>query len=773
MATELATAYIQLVPSFRGGSRAISDELGKEGAAGGKKFAKGFEGQTSKMGKKVAIGASLVVAGAAVAKFATSSANAYKSIGMDVSKLSRLTGMSTEQASKLRFEFQQTGIDANKGAQGVVIFSKKVAASKDGMKDFGFQTRDANGNLLPMSELLANAADHLSKTKSATDRTAESMKLFGRGGADMAKLLGKGSDAMAKLGDEAGKYGLILTEKNLNAVKQATENERKQTAAMQGLQVQVGQHVLPIMTKWTGFMATEIPKATGFLHDHAGAFKVLSGVVGTTVALFGTYKAALLVTKVATGAWTAVTSAGTAAQWAWNHATTAAAGAADAAGVSVGTLGAAAAGAAASIGLAVLAAHKLDEATKFKGNTSYLLDDLKALGAGKGSTAAGIEETGMSIKGMAKAMADVDKAASYSTTERWMDAFNRNAGRGAWESLTNNKAKKAKQNIDAIDKALAEMVDTGDRLGAQRAYAKLSGDLIAAGAPASQVARYFDDYWHAADHAGKSTREVASASSDLSAKWYAGAGKAIADATNKYKAWRTEVDNAWAALKRLTDYKLGIVDANLAYAQAVADQQAGVKERGTVLGYGSQAGRDNIAAAEASRRAILQQAEALRTEKDGAKKAADFIAAHVVQLNAQELAMGYTRDQVDLLNAAMGMTPSQVITEMVTKPRIDKQRKAIDDYNAWVAAHPAYHITNDQIIAHGGYGTVDPALGPAAANAGTYSSVPTGASIGSGGGVSGSGGVHRSGGKSIGTVNIYGAKDDRQMLNKLLWAQGR
>lgn len=748
MATELATAYVQLVPSFRGASRTISDEMTKQGAAGGKKFAKGFEGQTSKMGKKVAIGAALVVAGAAVAKFATSSANAYKSIGMDVAKLSRLTGMSTEQASKLRFEFQQTGIDANRGAQGVVIFSKKVAASKDGMKDFGFQTRDANGNLLPMSELLANAADHLAKTKTATDRTAESMKLFGRGGADMAKLLGKGSDAMAKLGDEAGRYGLILTEKNLNAVKQATENERKQKAAMQGLKVQIGEHVLPIMTKWTEFMAKEIPRATKFMEDHEGAVKVVGTAVGVTTGLFVAYKGAMVVQTIASGAWSAATGIATGAQTAFNYALDQGAVSAYAAAGSLGTLSIAAGGAG-----ALFLAWKSD-ADRSARSAAELRSEMESLSGAMKAQKKSLTEvrTGWvatqyakhrdALKRLGISVKDLDRlvGGSHKNWEQWRIDQGRAAVRSGAHRTEMIRDIKTVQNL-------------------RSAYTQTRSDLKAQSDAARELAG--------------STNKAAGATQSLADKWYAGAGKAIADATNKYKAWRTEVDNAWAALKRLTDYKLGIVDANLAYAQAVADQQAGVKERGTVLGYGSQAGRDNIAAAEASRRAILQQAEALRTEKDGAKKAADFIAAHVVQLNAQELAMGYTRDQVNLLNAAMGMTPSQVITEMVTKPRIDKQRKAIDDYNAWVAAHPAYHITNDQIIAHGGYGTVDPALGPAAANAGTYSSVPTGASIGSGGGVSGSGGVHRSGGKSIGTVNIYGAKDDRQMVSKLLWAQGR
>ena len=59
--------------------------------------------------QKVA-GTSFLLAGGAAVAFGKKSANTYKTISSDVAKLERLTGLTAEEASKLRFAFQQSGV---------------------------------------------------------------------------------------------------------------------------------------------------------------------------------------------------------------------------------------------------------------------------------------------------------------------------------------------------------------------------------------------------------------------------------------------------------------------------------------------------------------------------------------------------------------------------------------------------------------------------------------------------------------------------------------
>lgn len=233
-------------------------------------------GAFSKMSSVASAG--LVAAGAAAVGFAVKSAHTYQSVGQDILGLQRVTGLSAESASKLRYEFQQVGIKATDGGRYIALFGKKLAGSKDSMKDFGFRTKDASGHLLPMQELLARAADRLSKMSNVTERNALAMKLFGKGGVQMTKLLDLGRTGMSKLAAEAKKYGLVLTKDNLTAVRKSIKSHRQQEAAMQGLQVQIGQYVLPVLTKLVTFLGQAIPKVAEWVKKHQGLVKVLGAV---------------------------------------------------------------------------------------------------------------------------------------------------------------------------------------------------------------------------------------------------------------------------------------------------------------------------------------------------------------------------------------------------------------------------------------------------------------------------------------------------------------
>lgn len=239
------------------------------------KAAGGLQGKMMKAG--AAVGATLLAGGAAAAAFGVKSAKTFETVGSEVLLLQRRTGLGTEEASKLRFAFQQSGVTIQKGSAALGIFSKAVVKSKDGQKDFGFAVRDSHGNLLPMNELMMRAADQLHGMKDGTEKNVLAMKLFGRGGLDMVKVMGRGRQGLMELGDEAQKYGLVLTKDNAEAVKKAIHGHRLQTAAWQGLQVTIGAYVLPVLAKAQLWLAQKIPTALaavkGFIDRNREGFR--------------------------------------------------------------------------------------------------------------------------------------------------------------------------------------------------------------------------------------------------------------------------------------------------------------------------------------------------------------------------------------------------------------------------------------------------------------------------------------------------------------------
>jgi len=253
--------------------------------------------------------AGIAVASAAALAFAVKSAGAFKEVGGEVLKLQRFTGGTAESMSKLRFAGQQSGVDADKLANSMKFLSRAVDGNKPAFEKYGIATVDAQGKTLPLDRILESTADKFKALPNGVEKTALAVQLFGRAGADMIPMLNRGGAGLRELGDQAKRYGLVLTNENLVAVKAATKAHREQAAAMQGLQVQVGQNVLPILTKLTkalgegllvvmpalssvinatvvpalGLFVSGLSAVLRFVTAYPGPMKVLAGVIGAVL----------------------------------------------------------------------------------------------------------------------------------------------------------------------------------------------------------------------------------------------------------------------------------------------------------------------------------------------------------------------------------------------------------------------------------------------------------------------------------------------------------
>lgn len=210
---------------------------------------KGLMGGLQGAAKGVAIGVA-GIATAAVA-FGAKSAATFASVGGEVMKLQRFTGGTAESMSRLRFAAQESGVDADSLAKSMGLLSKKLEAGKDGLDKYGVATKDSHGKMRPLNDVLLDTAGIFEKMPNGVEKNALAMQLFGKAGMSMVPFLNRGKAGLSDLEKEADKFGLTLTQKNLDAVKRNTMAHREFHAAMQGLQVQIGQYVLPIMTAFT------------------------------------------------------------------------------------------------------------------------------------------------------------------------------------------------------------------------------------------------------------------------------------------------------------------------------------------------------------------------------------------------------------------------------------------------------------------------------------------------------------------------------------------
>jgi hypothetical protein len=232
-----------------------------------------------------------LAAAAGVAKFGNDAINAFKDVGTESIKLSRLTGLNVEDSSRLRFAFQQTGVDGEQAGKAIGIFSKNLASgtAEKALAGLGLSAKDSSGHLKSMQDLLPGVADKFKTMPDGPEKTALAMKLFGKSGADLLPFLNKGADGIKALDDASDKYGLTVSGPMADNIKKAKASQKDWDATVQGLSVTFGAVLLPVLTTTLGYVRDNvvpiIQNATAFMSRHADTIGHVIQVVGPIVGI--------------------------------------------------------------------------------------------------------------------------------------------------------------------------------------------------------------------------------------------------------------------------------------------------------------------------------------------------------------------------------------------------------------------------------------------------------------------------------------------------------
>jgi phage-related protein len=233
---------------------------------------------------------------AAFVSFKTLSAGigVAQELGAAVGKLKRETGETAEEASKLIYAFKHYGLSSDDASRSLGILAKKLKGVSDEetgvttggkstaaiLADLGVQATDATGNLLPMGDIMPQIAEYFKTMPDGVEKTGLAMQLFGRSGKDMIPVLNQGSEGLKALGEDAEKFGLVLSEKSLKQIKAYTFAQREMHAGFEGIKLQIGLAVMPALTKLTKAFIEILPPVREFIGE--GLAK-LNNIIGNTV----------------------------------------------------------------------------------------------------------------------------------------------------------------------------------------------------------------------------------------------------------------------------------------------------------------------------------------------------------------------------------------------------------------------------------------------------------------------------------------------------------
>lgn len=209
-----------------------------------------------------------VAAVGAFAGFTKASVDSFQTAARETMKFQRLTGGTAEDMSRLRFVAQQTGQDTEKLATSMVRFSKNaMGPAKDTLADLGISLKDASGQTRPYMDLLKDLAGQFERMPNGMEKNALAVKLFGKAGADMIPMLNRGSEGIAELMAKSDQFGWTLGQGNVDDMKKNIAAQRDWQAAWEGLKIQWGANVQPMLTAMAVWLAEKLPIAIDWLKE--------------------------------------------------------------------------------------------------------------------------------------------------------------------------------------------------------------------------------------------------------------------------------------------------------------------------------------------------------------------------------------------------------------------------------------------------------------------------------------------------------------------------
>jgi len=214
------------------------------------KTAEHTSGMISKIGT-IAAGISLAHLATEAGAFVKDSLGKFAEVAGEVRTLQRYTGASAESMSKLRETAKMSGVSTQSLGKGLRQLSVFMANNKNASTIMGESVKDSTGHLKSLDSMLPTIMDKFAKMPNGPEKTAIAVKMFGRGATEMIPLLNRGSAGLKEFGDEAERNGLVLSQSNLDAVKKNTMAQRSFHSAIEGLQVQIGMRLYPVLTSIT------------------------------------------------------------------------------------------------------------------------------------------------------------------------------------------------------------------------------------------------------------------------------------------------------------------------------------------------------------------------------------------------------------------------------------------------------------------------------------------------------------------------------------------
>ncbi|KPC70900.1 hypothetical protein ADL27_53305 [Streptomyces sp. NRRL F-6602] len=278
---------------------------------------------------------------------------------------------------------------------------------------------------------------------------------------------------------------------------------------------------------------------------------------------------------------------------------------------------------------------------------------------------------------MSESIAMVSKSASDNKLAQWTSDF------GTWVGIAEGPGiSTARENVDAWDKSMAQLVRSGNPKQAAAQYELLKKAWVAGGGDLERLKDFTTDYDNAlADLAFE--QEMTAASMGVF-------GKAAMDVQAKLDAQKSAADGLRASILALNETNRAAHDAQTDFEEAVDNLTASFKEHGNTLNADTEAGRANrdaMSEAAAAQDALLVSGMAAGESFESLVGKTDKLRDSMLTL-ATKAFDGNRQKAVAYVNTLLG-TPAEVKTTITLERQAAIQ--GLQDVQDAITATPDSH----------------------------------------------------------------------------------
>jgi hypothetical protein len=259
MAEKKFTTAILITGNSDGAQKAIKltqeqldalDKKTKDSTASFTKWGESIGGAAAGAAKWAAAAGAAAAGGVAV--LIKSSIDMADQTGILAGKL----GVTTEALSRLQYAAKLSDVSQQSLESGMKRLSRTLTESAAGTGEaakafeaLGLSAKDLIN--LPVDQQLGAIGDALNTVENASQKAAIAQQIFGRSGVDLIPILKEGTAGIRSMGDEAERFGAVISGDMAASAMQFNDNLDRLKVAASGLGLSLAEQALPYLESFT------------------------------------------------------------------------------------------------------------------------------------------------------------------------------------------------------------------------------------------------------------------------------------------------------------------------------------------------------------------------------------------------------------------------------------------------------------------------------------------------------------------------------------------